>query len=263
MAFVDVDGGRIHYRLDGPEDSPVLVLSNSLGTDLTLWDVQVAAFARPFRVLRYDSRGHGASTVTPGPYSIERLACDVIGLLDRLGIGRAHFCGLSIGGMVGIRLAAQAPERLDRLVLCNTAARIGPPEIWNARIEAVREGGMAVITAAVLERWFTPAFRERSPETVERVRRMLLATPPAGYIASCVAVRDMDQREALFRVRTPTLVISGTHDAATPPADGRFLAESIPGARYLELEAAHLSNLEAADRFTEAVLHFLTHQEAL
>lgn len=261
MSFIDVNGTRIHYRIDGPmsgqADSPVLVLSNSLGTDLGMWDAQVSSFARQFRVLRYDSRGHGASAVTPGPYTIERLARDVVGLLDGLGIARAHFCGLSLGGMVGMWLATNAPERIGKLALCNTAALIGPPDIWNARIEAVRKGGMAAISAAVLDRWFTRPYLERATEAVERVRQTLVATPPEGYIACCAAVRDMDQRDALSRVRAPTLVIAGSGDVATPPADGRFLAERIPGARYVELDTAHLSNIEAAERFTETVSKFL------
>ncbi|HXH02116.1 MAG TPA: 3-oxoadipate enol-lactonase [Candidatus Competibacteraceae bacterium] len=262
MPFIDVDGARIHYRCDGPEEAPVLVLSNSLGTDLAMWDAQIPAFTQRFRVLRYDSRGHGQSAVTPGPYTIERLARDVLGLLDGLGLARIHFCGLSMGGMVGMWLGIHAPQRVARLVLCNTAACIPPAELWNARIEAVHQGGMAAIAEAVIGRWFTPVFRAQAPAVVERVRRTLEATPAEGYVACCAAVRDMDQRAAVARITAPTLVVAGTHDTATPPADGRFLAERIAGARYLELEAAHLSNLEAETRFTEGVLTFLTEQES-
>lgn len=257
MPFIDVNDGRLHYRFDGPSDAPVLLLSNSLGTDLTMWGPQVPAFSRTFRVLRYDSRGHGASSVTPGPYTLEQLAGDALALLDGLGLTRVHFCGLSLGGMVGMWLGTHAPERVDRLVLANTAAHIGPPEIWNTRIDKVREGGMAAITVAVLDRWFTAAFQEQAPQAVERVRQVLLATPPEGYIACCAAVRDMDQRETVARVRAPTLVVAGTHDQATPPADGKFLAERIPGASYVEFSAAHLGNIEAEARFTDAVLGFL------
>lgn len=261
MSSVDLDDGGIHYRFDGPAEAPVLVLSNSLGTDLSLWDVQVPAFARQFRVLRYDSRGHGRSLVTPGPYTIDRLGRDVVALLDGLNVERAHFCGLSMGGMIGLWLGVNAPQRIDRLVLCNTSARVGTPDLWNARIEAVRNNGMASIVGAVLERWFTAAFRERSPEAVAAVRRSLEAAPAEGYVAACAAVRDMDQRDAIGRIRLPTLVIAGTHDAVTPPADGRFLADTIPDARYVELDAAHLSNIEAAERFTAQVSSFLTDQE--
>lgn len=257
MSIIKVDGAGMHYREDGPANAPVLVLSHSVGTDLTMWEPQVADFSRRFRVLRYDARGHGASAVTPGPYSIERLGRDVLGLLDGLGINRVHFCGLSMGGMVGMWLAVHAPERLDRLVLCNTAALLGPREMWDARIAAVNSEGMAAITPAALARWFTEHTLQRPHAMVEAMRRVLLATSPQGYSACCAAIRDMDQRDAIAAVRAPTLVIAGTRDVATPPADGQFLAQRIPGAHYVELDAAHLSNIEAADQFTEAVLSFL------
>ncbi len=258
MSFVEVEGARLNYRFDGPDDAPILLLSNSLGTDLAMWTPQIAEFARRFRVLRYDSRGHGASAVTQGPYSIERLGRDALGLLQGLGIQRANVCGLSLGGMVGMWLGTHAPARVAKLLLANTAARIAPPELWNTRIESVRKGGMNAIANGVLARWFTPAFAERAPEEVERIRRMLTGANADGYCACCAAVRDMDQRETVAHVRAPTLVIAGTSDIATPPADGRFLAETIAGARYVEVAAAHLSNIEAADRFTEAALDFLT-----
>jgi 3-oxoadipate enol-lactonase len=257
MPFADVNGARLHYRYDGPELAPVLVLCNSLGTDLSMWDPQVPAFAAKFRVLRYDRRGHGESAVTPGPYTIELLARDVLGLLDARGIDRVRFCGLSMGGMVGMWLGANAGHRLEKLVLCNTAAQIGSPDPWNARIEAVRKGGMAAIESGVLARWFTLRFLEQPTPMLGRMRETLLALSPEGYAACCAAVRDMDQRETIARIGTPTLVIAGAHDAATPPAAGQFIAEQIRGAQYVELEAAHISNVEAADRFTEAVLRFL------
>jgi 3-oxoadipate enol-lactonase len=256
---VDIQRDGLKCRVDGAADAPVLVLSNSLGTNLAMWDAQMPALRASFRVLRYDSRGHGASTVTPGPYSIEQLARDVLILLDGLRIGRAHFCGLSMGGMVGMWLGAHAPTRIDRLVLCNTSPRIGPPEVYNTRIEAVRKGGVSSIAEAVLGRWFTAGFRERSPGEVVRMRAMLTATSADGYVAACAAVRDMDQWNSVATIKCPTLVISGTHDAATPPADGRRMAEVIPGARYVELDAAHISNIEAAPAFTAAVISFLTH----
>jgi 3-oxoadipate enol-lactonase len=258
MPTIDANGVQLRYEIDGPGDGPVLALSNSLGTDVSMWAPQLPAFSKQFRLVRYDSRGHGASAVTPGPYTIEQLARDAIALLDGLGIERAHFCGLSMGGMVGMWLGVNAPQRINKLVLCNTAARIGPPELWNTRIENVRKGGMEAIATAVIERWFTSPFRERSGSAIEPVRRTLVATPPDGYIACCAAVRDMDQREAIARIGTPTLVIAGAQDAATPPQDGRFLAEEISGAKYVELEAAHLSNIEVVDGFTDAVLRFLS-----
>jgi 3-oxoadipate enol-lactonase len=262
MPFADVNGGRIHYRWDGSEagrdDAPVLMLSNSLGTDLSMWDPQVPAFAERFRLLRYDRRGHGASAVTPGPYTIEQLGRDVVGLLDELGIDRVAFCGLSLGGMVGMWLGTHAADRIERLVLCNTAAQIGSPDPWNARIEAVRKGGMAAIESGVLARWFTPRFLEQRSPMLGRMRETLLHLSPEGYVACCAAVRDMDQREAIARIAAPTLVIAGALDEATPPAEGRFIAERVPGAQYVELDAAHISNVEASDRFTAAVLGFLS-----
>jgi 3-oxoadipate enol-lactonase len=256
-AFVDVDDGRIHYRIDGEDGAPVVVLSNSLGTDLAMWDSQIAAIARSFRVVRYDTRGHGRSTATPGPYDIGRLGRDVLSLLDQLEIERAHFCGLSLGGITGMWLGIHAPERLQRLVLANTAARIGPPENWNTRIAKVQAGGMASISQAVLERWFTTGFIAKHPDTWAMMRKMMERTPAEGYMACCAAIRDMDQRDAIAAISAPTLVIAGTQDVATPAADGRFLAEHIKGAAYIELNAAHLSNIEAAPGFTAALLAFL------
>jgi 3-oxoadipate enol-lactonase len=253
--------GPIHYRLDGDgasERAEVLVLSNSLGTDLGLWDAQVPAFAERFRVLRYDGRGHGGSEVTPGPYTVELLARDLLALLDGLALPRVHLCGLSLGGQVGLWLGLHAPERLGRLVVSNTGARIGTVDGWNARIEAVRRDGVDSMARGTMERWFTPAFRERSPVEVERLRRMLLATPAEGYIGACAAVRDLDLRDAVSGIGVPALVITGSADAATPPADSRALAAAIPGARYVELPAAHLSNIEAAEDFTAAVTKFLS-----
>jgi 3-oxoadipate enol-lactonase len=257
VPFLELAATRFHYRFDGPERAPVVMLSNSLGTTLAMWEPQIGALSAKFRVLRYDSRGHGQSAVTPGPYTIEQLGRDAVGLLDALGIDRAHFCGLSMGGMVGQWLGAFAPQRLEALVLCNTSARIGPPEAWNARIDAVRKGGMAAIVDAVLARWYTPAFLASATDAIAATRAMLLGTPADGYVASCAAVRDMDQREGTAHIAVPTLVIAGTFDAATPPEDGRFLAQHIRGARFVELPAAHLSNIEAPPAFTRALTDFL------
>jgi 3-oxoadipate enol-lactonase len=181
----------------------------------------------------------------------------VLGLLDQLAIDRVRFCGLSLGGMTGMWLGTHAGNRIEKLVLCNTAAQIGSPDPWNARIEAVRKGGMSAIESGVLARWFTPQFLERPTPMLGRMREVLLQLSPEGYAAACAAVRDMDQRESIARITAPTLVIAGTHDAATPPAAGQFIAKQIPGAQYVELDAAHISNVEAADRFTETVLGFV------
>jgi 3-oxoadipate enol-lactonase len=196
--------------------------------------------------------------VTRGPYSIEQLAGDAIALLDRLSVGRAHFCGLSMGGLVGMWLGINAPERIDRLVLANTGAKIGAAEMWNARIEAVRNGGTASIAPAVLSRFFPHALLDQPTPVVAQVRAAFEATSAEGYIACCEAVRDADLRHLLGRVHAPTLVITGSDDPATPPDDGRFVADHIAGARYLELPAAHLSNIQAAVAFTQALVRFLS-----
>jgi len=257
MPIVKAGAARIHYALEGQSGSPVLVFSNSLGANYSMWDPQVPEARKKLRVLRYDSRGHGQSSVAPGPYSIEQLGGDVIALLDALGLDHVHFCGLSMGGMIGMWLGINSPERLKRLVLCNTGARIGTPEAWNARIEAVRKNGMKPVASAVVERWFSPAFRQKAPATIANTQKMLEETNPDGYVACCAAVRDFDCRDQLSRIRKPALVIAGAHDPATPPGDGRFLADQIPGARYIELNAAHLSNIEEQDRFNNEISVFL------
>jgi 3-oxoadipate enol-lactonase len=254
---VEVPGGALHYRLDGPEAAPVLVLSNSLGTSLAMWEPQLPALTRGLRVLRYDSRGHGGSPVAAHSYDLAQLGADVVGLLDALAIPRAHFCGLSMGGMVGMWLGVHAASRVDRLVLCNTAPCIGTAELWNTRIARVRAEGLGAIADSVLERWYTPAFRERAPDALARTRALLLATPDEGYAMACAAIRDADLWPEIAAIRAPTLVIAGAHDPATTAADGRRLAQRIPGARYVELDAAHLSNVEAEAAFTGALTDFL------
>jgi 3-oxoadipate enol-lactonase len=255
------DGVRIFYRFDGDDGRPILLLSNSLGTTLEMWEPQLPALSSRFNVLRYDSRGHGRSDAPAGPYTIARLGRDALALLDALGIPRVSFCGLSKGGMVGLWLGIHAADRLDRLVLANTSAHIGAPEVWNRRIATVRRDGMAAIAPGVIERWFTPGFQEQDPEAVARIAAMLRGTAPEGYIACCAAVRDMDQRDAIAAIRAPTLVIAGTQDAATPPVQARFIAKAIPGARLVELEAAHLSSVEQATAFTDHLLDFLSSRE--
>ncbi len=210
MPIAQLSNVRLHYRVDGDAGSPPLLLSNSLGASLEMWEPQIAALAGRFRVIRYDSRGHGESEVTPGPYSIEQLAGDALGLLDALSIGRAHCCGLSMGGMVAMWMGINAPKRVDRLVLANTAAKIGTAETWNARIDAVRKGGTASIAPAVLARWFSPALLEQPTPIIARLRATFERTSAAGYAASCAAVRDTDLRHSLGRIHAPALVIAGT-----------------------------------------------------
>ncbi len=257
MPFAVLASGRIHYRIDGKDDAPVLMFSNSLGADLSMWEPQAAALADRFRVLRYDTRGHGKSAVPAGPYAIAQLGGDVVALLDQLGVQRVYFCGLSMGGAIGQWLALNAPQRLDRLVLANTSAKFGTPELWRGRIDAVNAGGVAAIADAVLGRWFTADYAGREPAVLARMKAMMTATSAAGYAACCAAVRDVDHRDLLAGVTTPTLVIIGKHDAATPPADGALLAAGIPGAQRVETDAAHISNIEAADAFNAALTSFL------
>jgi 3-oxoadipate enol-lactonase len=256
MPFVKSADAQIHCVLEGSPGKPVLILSNSLGADFSMWDPQIRDFTKSFRLLCYDTRGHGKSSVTPGPYSAEQLAKDVLALADSLELDRFHFCGLSMGGMTGLWLGVNAEQRLDRLVICSAAAKFGTPEMWNARIDTVRKNGMKPVAAATTERWFTPAFRAKNPSVVANIQKMVESVNPEGYISNCAAVRDFDFREKLGKIRTPTLVISGTHDPATTPADGRFLADHIPLARYVELNAAHLCNVEDPDRFTREVTGF-------
>lgn len=251
------DGCRLAYRFDGPADAPVVVLSNSLGTAMDMWAAQVPALTQRHRVLRYDSRGHGRSTVPAGAYSMDRLGRDVVGLIDGLGLERVSFCGLSMGGMIGQWLGVRAPERLARLALCNTAAYMGPPSNWSARIDTVLASGMPAMVDAVIERWFTRPFRDAAPDAIAPVRAMLLATDPIGYAGACAAIRDMDQRPIAPLIKAPTLVIGGDHDPATPPATAVWLTEAISGARLTMLEAAHLSNIEQAERFTATLIDFL------
>lgn len=261
MPAVQLADGNLNYQIDGPTDAPVLVLSNSLGTDLHMWDGQILAFTQHFRVLRYDTRGHGQSLVTEGDYSIEQNGRDVLALLDALGIDRASFCGLSMGGLIGQWLAINAPERVHRMVLCNTAAKIGTPQVWDPRIETVRRDGQAAMTAlrdASIQRWFTPEFAQAEPDVVDGIVGMLARTAPQGYAANCAAVRDADFRQQLGAVRLPVLVVCGVHDPVTTPVDGRYIAEQVSGAHMIELQAAHLSNVEAQDAFTRPVLAFLT-----
>ena len=258
MPLIDIGNARLNYQLEGREGAPTLILSNSLGTTLRMWEPQMPDFLRHFRVLRYDTRGHGQSDVTPGPYSMAQLGEDVIALMDRLNIERAHFCGLSMGGMTGMWLGINRASRIDRLVLSNTAAQIGTPEIWNARIDKVTNEGMAAIVPALVERWFSPEFQRRAPEQVDVMRAMLLDNSLAGYTANCAAVRDMDQRDQVARITAPTLVIAGGRDQVSPPQDGQWLAQQIGGARYVELNACHMSNWEAAQAYTDHVVRFLT-----
>ncbi len=262
MAKMTINDEVFNVLVEGADDAPALILSNSLGTNLHMWDRQIPALIERFKVVRYDSRGHGNSAVAEGPYSIAQLGADALAIMDALGIATTHWLGLSKGGMVGQWLLTNAPDRIDRAVLASTAAHMPPADMWNDRIRTVRESGMESITPAVLDRWFTRNFQSRDPDAVKEIEAMLLSTDAEGYVASCAAIRDLDMREALRGVDKPVLVIVGKHDPATPPERGKLIADTIAGARLISLDAAHLSNIEATEAFNEAVVAFLMEKPA-
>jgi 3-oxoadipate enol-lactonase len=249
----------VHHEVIGRADAPALLLSNSLGSTLDMWEPQVAPLAERFRLIRYDLRGHGGSPVPDGPYALGDLGADAVALLDWLGIERAHVVGLSLGGMISMWLGIHAPERVDRLALCCTSARLGPPEGWAERAALVRRKGTQVLAASVVERWLTPAHRDAHPDLVSRLRAMVAATPAEGYAGCCAAIEHMDLRGELSRVTAPTLVIAGEEDPASPPEHGELIASLVPGARLEVVEgAAHLANLERPEALTALLLGFLS-----
>jgi 3-oxoadipate enol-lactonase len=257
MFMTTEDGARIHVEAEPDNGGPALLFSNSLGTNLHMWDAQMAAFGQAFRVIRYDSRGHGRSDAPAGLYTMDRLGRDALAILDGLGIGRACYCGLSKGGMVGQWLGAHAADRIERMALCNTSAYIPAPDLWNMRIDVSTGGGMAALCQGIIERWFCEEFRAGNPDEIARVAGMVLATPGHGYAGCCAAIRDMDLRESTRGIKTPTLVVAGAKDPATPPDHGREIHEMIDGSEFVLLDAAHLSNIEQTGEFNRRVLAFL------
>jgi 3-oxoadipate enol-lactonase len=251
------DGCIIHAEVEGPADAPVLMLSNSLGTTLQMWDDQVAPFTKHFRLVRYDRRGHGKSGAPKGPYSMERLGRDVIAVLDGLGIAKINWCGLSMGGMVGQWLGANAANRIDKLILSNTACYYPDKTIWDGRIKLIGEKGLEAIVDTNMERWFTKEFRERSPQGMQRMKTMFLSTKRDGYLGCCEAIRAMDHRPLLANISAPTLVIAGKQDPATPLEGNEFIRAHIPGAEIALLDAAHISNIEQPKAYADTVLGFL------
>jgi len=258
MPLINVAGVKFHYQMEGADNAPVLLLSHSLGCDHTLWDAQAAHLQSCFRVLRFDTRGHGSSDATPGDYSVELLARDALGIADALGIGTFAFCGLSLGGMIGQWLGAFAPDRVTHLVLANTSSRYLNAEIMEERRKMAREGGMATIADVAMQRFFSPQGLASGTPAIANIRRTLLATDPEGYASCCAAIRDLNQTALLASIRTPTLIISGDHDVSTPwQGQGDVLAREIPHARVVHLPTGHLSNLERPRSFTAALLQFL------
>ena len=262
MPQAEVNGTTLHYRLEGPEAGPVIMMAHSLLTTLHMWDSQISALTEAgFRVLRYDSRGHGQSAVPEGPYSIDMLADDAIGLMDSLGFDQAHFCGLSKSGMVGQNLGARFGNRLISLILCDTASQVPPPSKWDERIATVCAQGMLGFADATIDRWFTKPVQQRLPDQVAAVRKLIVTTPVEGFCACSEAMRDMDQRETIRKIATPTLVIVGEHDSVTPVEAARFIHERIAGSRLVIIsDAAHFSNIEQPGPFNEALLEFLRAQ---
>lgn len=258
---INANGIDINYELTGPKGAPVVMLSHSLACSLVMWQPQMAVLESAFRVLRFDTRGHGDSDAPPGAYSLEQLAADAVGLLDALKIETVHFVGLSMGGMIGQCLALDYPDRLNSLALCDTAA-IMPEEtqpIWQQRIDAAGEAGMAGQVDETLERWFRPEFLQLNPPEVDMIRRQILATPVAGYIGCCEAIRRLQYLDRLAQITLPTLIMVGEEDPGTPVAASEAMHARIAGSKLVILpEARHLSNIEQAEAFNTALMDFLT-----
>lgn len=251
------DGCALNVEVEGPANAPVLMMSNSLGTNLHMWDDQAPAFSKQFRLVRYDRRGHGKSEAPKGPYTMDRLGRDVLSIADALGVKKFNWCGLSMGGMVGQWLGANAPERLEKLIVSNTHYYYGDKQPWHDRIKFAQDKGLAALAPMQMERWFTKGFREKNPQPIAKITEMFVATPVGGFVGCCEAVRDMDFRQSTPTITVPTMVIVGSQDPATPPAAGEDIHKMIKGSKLVAIDAAHLSNVEQPKAYTDAVLNFL------
>lgn len=258
MPTIQANGININYSLEGPQDAPMVSLSNSLMSNYNMWNAQMPALTKKYRVLRYDMRGHGGTEVTPGPYSIELLVDDVHALHQALGISKTHFVGLSMGGMIGQLLAVKYPDLPRSITLCDTTSNMPHKSMWDDRINAARAGGMGALVEGTLERWFTAAMHQSDPVEITRIGDMILGTSVEGFCASCHAIKDMDQTGILSGITTPTMIIVGADDPATTPEMSRVIQAEIAGSELMILpQAAHLSNIEQADAFNNILLGFL------
>jgi 3-oxoadipate enol-lactonase len=259
MPTIQANGIDINYSLEGPQDGPVISLSNSLMSNYSMWDAQMDALTEKYRVLRYDTRGHGRTEVTPGPYSIELLVDDVYALHQALGISKTHFVGLSMGGMTGQLLAVKYPDLPLSLTLCDTASHMPPESVWEDRINTARSEGMDGVVEGTLSRWFTPALHESDPKEIDRIGDMIRNTPVDGFCACCEAIKVMDQTSILTAIKAPTMIIVGEEDAGTTPDMSRVIQAEIEGSELVILpRAAHLSNIEQAEAFNRTLLDFLS-----
>jgi 3-oxoadipate enol-lactonase len=257
MAVVEKDGVSIFYTVDGPDSGPVLVLSNSLGTTHKMWDAQIPALSKTYRVIRYDRRGHGQSSSPPSPYSLEDLGNEALAVIDAVGAKSVLWCGLSMGGMTGLWLAANHPDHIKKLIVASSATFMPPPELWNGRIKTAQDKGMEVLAAPTMQRWFTADFIRSSQDKVAGIREQFLQTTVDGFAGCAAAMRDMDLRETVKTIRAPTLVIVGADDQGTTPAEAGIIVNRVPNARGVILKGSHIVNVEAPEAFTKEVLEFL------
>ena len=258
MKTVTVEDALLRCEHTPRPGAPALLLINSLGTSLEMWDDQAAILQQHFELVRYDVRGHGeSSSGSTSELTLERLGRDALAVLDACGIARAHLCGISLGGMTAMEIASAWPDRVLRIALCSTAAYMPPRENWESRIDIVKSRGMTALVQSILGKWFTEEFGTSNPERVDKIRQMLLSADPAGYAACCAAIRDMDLRESIKNIISTTLVIGGSKDEVAPERELRLIADSVPDSRLTMLEAAHLVNIERAQEFTDALLSFL------
>jgi len=252
---INANGIEIAYRLDGPADAPVVMLSNSLATNYSMWEMQLPALTESYRVLRYDQRGHGGTQATEPPYSFDMLRQDAVALIGALGLDKVHFCGLSMGGMIGQQLGAKNPEVLHSLILCDTASQLGVPGMWEERINMARDGGMASLVDPTLQRWFTEGFRAKNAAALEPVAEMIKTTPVDGFVGCAMAIDAMDHGDLLSEIKTPTLVLVGADDPATTVEHSKIIHDAVAGSEMVVLDdAAHLSNIEQPEAFNVAVL---------